>query len=108
MNTPSERDREVAASLCAELAEHGRCWEGRLKDGCHEPIAQALASARAEGMQAGAQAERGAWQPIETAPRDGTPIILCYRSNAVGEARWVDHAWYWAGNDPSDSWGQPV
>jgi hypothetical protein len=44
------------------------------------------------------------WRAIETAPLD-TPVLVS-EDNNVGEARchW-DEGWYWAGNDPTDSWG---
>jgi hypothetical protein len=30
------------------------------------------------------------WQPIETAPRDGRRVLLCYPSGAVECGRWND------------------
>lgn len=59
------------------------------------------------------------WQPIETAPAvDGNPCIVAvpnYNNKTiknppmlVGEAHAVDGVWYWAGNDPTDSWGGPI
>lgn len=45
-----------------------------------------------------------AWQPIETAPKSETNIIVCTPEGLVGEAKFYDEAerWYWAGSDPSD------
>jgi Lar family restriction alleviation protein len=51
------------------------------------------------------------WQPIETAPHnDGFACIVSVPNEGpqpyVGEAHFVDEeGWYWAGNDPTDSWG---
>lgn len=51
------------------------------------------------------------WQPIESAPHtDGFACIVSVPNEGpepyVGEAHFVDVAgWYWAGNDPTDSWG---
>ena len=49
------------------------------------------------------------WQPIETAPKDGTRLILGF---ALAESSWVgegyyhvgDCNWYEANTDPTDSW----
>lgn len=33
------------------------------------------------------------WQPIATAPKDGTLVIICERSGRVQVAKWCDAAW---------------
>jgi hypothetical protein len=53
------------------------------------------------------------WQPIETLPEpgeDSTVFVIGAEkrrdgSYAVGEMHWTSDGWYWAGNDPTDSWG---
>lgn len=49
------------------------------------------------------------WQPIESAPTDGTCVLVA-EGAAVGEARCYSEGegWYWAGNAPTDSWGGRV
>jgi hypothetical protein len=47
------------------------------------------------------------WQPIETAPLDH-PLMVA-EGQAVGEAHHCGRdGWYWAGNDPTDSWGGQI
>ena len=50
------------------------------------------------------------WQPIDTAPKDGTNILIALtnrgfngaepRPNEVGEAYWLENDWWWAGTSP--------
>lgn len=48
------------------------------------------------------------WQPIETAPLDKA-VLVAY-DVCVGEAAYhgEDEGWYWANNDPTDSWGSRI
>lgn len=55
------------ATRMAEEA-HGRFADSRVKDNLTTIIALALTEAHAKGLEE-------AWQPIETAPRDGTDIL---------------------------------
>lgn len=60
-------------------------------------------------------ARTSSWQSIETlaTKEDGTTCVLVAErkpdgSYAVGEANWTSQGWYWAGNDPTDSWGRQI
>lgn len=45
---------------------------------------------------------RTAYEPLSSAPLDGTPVILVLASG-VGEAVYVDGAWYWREGDPAQT-----
>jgi hypothetical protein len=53
-----------------------------------ETLTRALAGEKAEG-----------WRPIETAPRDGTPVILGYANSHSCEG-------FWMGNPERNHWGE--
>lgn len=39
------------------------------------------------------------WQPIETAPKDGTPILVCDKGPYAYVAEWFQHSRTWIGAD---------
>jgi hypothetical protein len=49
------------------------------------------------------------WQPIETAPKNRTPVLVWWDSRIVGEARYIpeedtyDFGWWWANEGPGDA-----
>jgi hypothetical protein len=82
-------------------------------DGCEGGIAWAtiraelLRLARAEAELAALKA-RMQWQPIETAPRDGSSVIIGCAGKGSGEGvyatepgwkGWPEPGWYWVGED---------
>jgi len=58
--------------------------------------------------------EERQWREIESAPKDGTPVIIAVtgRETIVGEARWWevgdDSDWFWVGHGPGDYYGAPL
>lgn len=51
------------------------------------------------------------WQPIETAPKDGTMVLIAdARDGYVCEARHLDEGrgWWARNNDPTDYWGEEI
>lgn len=78
-------------------------------------LAERAEAAEAEVSKLKAQVE---WQPIETAPKDGTAVIIAVPDRAhtdfiVGEAyfdpeHYGDGDWWWANTDYGDYHGGPV
>jgi hypothetical protein len=98
---------EWVETFAGDLALNYVDWLGRDKvdpDAEHVlsvSISQALLSAYERG-----KAERE-WQPIETAPNDGTLFLAARDDEWVTMVRWLvdEEAFYEVNNDPSDSWG---
>ncbi len=90
------------AEQIAEIV--GRLREADRIMGCNNDEMCAACQA-ADALEALAAERDG--QPIETAPTDGTPVIIAVTDginlggapvdDAVGEARYRDGEWYWAG-----------
>ena len=101
---PNERDRAFQNAIFGATGQ----W----------PSDAFILEYRAE-IEAAARADeraRSGWQTIDTAPRDGSEIIICYakqgRITSVSKACWVT-AEFWAdleGGDPEDfvaGWFEP-
>ena len=84
-------DGKIARLMCENLAPDTR---KATKGYDIEALCRAIeAAVRAEL----AVQEPAAWQPIETAPRDGTSIIV-YTGSTVGQARWWRETRYCEGS----------
>lgn len=86
-------------------------WDGEEAEHHAENCAYVIGRA----LLADAKAQKPvAWLDIESAPKDRPVIVAVERQGdpkwVVGEAHYYEdgEAWYWAGNDPSDSWGGPI
>ncbi|ASY64438.1 hypothetical protein SJ05684_c30140 [Sinorhizobium sojae CCBAU 05684] len=69
----------------------------------------------AVGQAVLAERERDKWRPIDSAPKDRTPVIIAVPTKdrddyIVGEAYFhpEDNDWWWANNAPGDYHGGPI
>jgi hypothetical protein len=102
------------AALTARVAElEGVLVDIRDDEECSFSIACIVTKALGGGpktlaaLTQPAQLAPSAWRPIETAPQDGT-YVLVVEGQFVSQARFVsDSGWFEANNDPTDHWGGP-
>lgn len=96
-----ERDEAIAR---AEAADARAAQLQQERDACARR--RAALSERLYTLRASLTALAATWQPIETAPKDGTPVLVT-AGNVVGEARYYadsgsDTGWWWANETPGD------
>ncbi len=57
------------------------------------------------------EAAEGGWRPIESAPKDGRPVLLTARGGQIGVCFWSDDRWIYHGLTPvidADWWDAPT
>ena len=115
-STDAERQKREAAERA--LAQSDACNRGLVR--LNEVVTTRAESAEASLAKANARIAEQDWQPIETAPRDGTPVLVTVllrdKSEAVvGEAHFEDRGdrdadtgWWWAGESPGDEYAEQI
>lgn len=71
-------------------------WQSLMEHGGRVDVSEFNSALRAAGYAV----EQG-WQPIATAPRDGTPVIGCvYCPTGIDPAHWVVFICWWTDGNP--------
>jgi hypothetical protein len=78
-------------ALMPEIDDDERFWCPDCVD--REQIAMLLDELT--GLKAGETPLQDGWQPIETAPKDGTRVLVVWPNSAVGESFWNQRDNYW-------------
>ena len=111
MTTPnpaatSEQDRESASRLLLEIEKCLFSEDTDHRCTCIEKIMAHVASLRRELDEARRDGER-LWQPMETAPRDGTAVLLSIEDSVDAAIFWKEQ-WLFRGEIPltgePDAW----
>lgn len=89
--------------ICRRYANHdGPCAAFHISD---EMVAEQMQQLREYVSYLVKKYANMDWQDMESAPLDGTPVLIA-ETKFVAEARYIeDDGWYLAQNDPTDSWG---
>ena len=102
----SEQDRESASRLLLEIEKCLFSEDTDHRCTCIEKIMAHVASLRRELAEARRDGER-LWQPMETAPRDGTAVLLSIEDSVDAAIFWKEQ-WLFRGEIPltgePDAW----
>lgn len=75
-------------------------WKGFTRDDRVSAMRTAISAALAKQDAAIALMRGQSWQPIETAPKDGTNLLLCVKGFVPAVGKW-EHGW-WTYRDASE------
>jgi hypothetical protein len=89
--------RTAAAAFEADLSEY---CDGPLRDALRAALAQSEHNKKVDDWGATLPPQSDGWQPIETAPKDGTPILCGFPDNF--------HAQHGHFDDNTGKWGQLI